>query len=158
MKEKKTPLTCMMARKEGWQSGACVSQKITTKQLLRRIRDKWGLWPKFHQFSLLLLWKRFWHSICLQQCYHVWSCWTQEYIWNNQWQSQKEWCASAKSEFKSFLSCNSWEIVSQEDVKRSRKTNISTKCVFKLKTEQDGLKRYKSCIVLKGYMQMPKVN
>jgi hypothetical protein len=67
-----------------------------------------------------------------------------------------KWKPSAKSEIMNFLSRKAWRKYPRKKLK-GRKP-IPTKWVFKKKNEQDGTIRYKSRVVLKGYVMIPGVD
>jgi hypothetical protein len=57
-----------------------------------------------------------------------------------------------------FISRGVWEKVKREKVKALGRKPSGTKCVFKIKVEQDGSKQYKSRCVTLGYLQIPGVD
>ena len=72
---------------------------------------------------------------------------------------QKElWRKSAIAEVNNFLKRDSWKFVLKEYVRGLKRKIIGVKWVFKIKHEPDYSLRYKSRIVVKGYMQIPGVD
>ncbi|KAI2491012.1 hypothetical protein MHU86_23547 [Fragilaria crotonensis] len=67
-----------------------------------------------------------------------------------------KWKPSAIVEINNFLSRDAWKKFPREMLK-GRKP-IPVKWIFKIKEEQDGSLRYKSRIVLKGYVMIPGVD
>ena len=67
-----------------------------------------------------------------------------------------KWVPSAKSEINNFLSRKAWKKFPRDALK-GRKP-IPVKWIFKVKIEQDGTLRFKSRIVLKGYVMIPGVD
>ena len=70
--------------------------------------------------------------------------------------NRHKWVPSAKEEINNFLSREAWKKFPREALK-SRKP-IPVKWIFKIKIEQDGTLRFKSRIVLKGYVMIPGVD
>jgi hypothetical protein len=71
---------------------------------------------------------------------------------------KEKWLPSAVNEIMNFISRGSWKKVPRSQARKSGKTILPTKWVFKKKDEQDGTTRYKSRIVTKGFMQIPGVD
>jgi hypothetical protein len=67
------------------------------------------------------------------------------------------WIEGAKKEIENFLKRGVWEIVPLQVLKKGQRP-ISTKWVFKEKTEHDGSKRYKGRIVVRGFVQIPGID
>jgi hypothetical protein len=67
-----------------------------------------------------------------------------------------KWKPSAKAEIMNFLSRKAWRKYPRKKLK-GRKP-IPVKWIFKKKDEQDGSVRYKSRVVLKGYVMIPGVD
>jgi Reverse transcriptase (RNA-dependent DNA polymerase)/Zinc knuckle len=70
--------------------------------------------------------------------------------------NKDKWVPSAKAEINNFLSRDAWQKFPRKDL-LDRKP-IPVKWIFKVKEEQDGTQRYKSRIVLKGYVMVPGVD
>ena len=70
----------------------------------------------------------------------------------------EKWKLSMGAEISNFLKRGSWKIVPKEKARRAGKTIVRGKWVFKIKKEQDGNLRYKSCYVSKGFMQKPGID
>jgi hypothetical protein len=68
------------------------------------------------------------------------------------------WLPSAVNEIMNFIKQGSWKKVPRSQARKSGKTILPTKWVFKKKDEQDGTTRYKSRIVTKVFMQIPGVD
>ncbi|KAI2492351.1 GAG-pre-integrase domain [Fragilaria crotonensis] len=64
-----------------------------------------------------------------------------------------KWVPSAKAEINNFLSRDAWQKFPRKNL--DNRKPIPVKWIFKVKEEQDGSKRYKSRIVLKGYVMVP---
>jgi hypothetical protein len=69
---------------------------------------------------------------------------------------KQEWIPSAKSEINNFISRDAWKKFPRD--KFDGRKPIPVKWIFKIKEEQDGTLRYKSRIVLKGYVMVPGVD
>jgi hypothetical protein len=69
---------------------------------------------------------------------------------------KQEWIPSAKSEIYNFISRDAWKKFPRD--KLDGRKPIPVKWIFKIKEEQDGTLRYKSRIVLKGYVMLPGVD
>ena len=69
-----------------------------------------------------------------------------------------KWKPSIKSEIMNFIKRKSWEYVSIDEPKSTNRKIIPCKWVFKIKKEQDGSKRYKSRLCVKGFHQVPGVD
>ncbi|KAI2509134.1 GAG-pre-integrase domain [Fragilaria crotonensis] len=69
---------------------------------------------------------------------------------------KQEWIPSAKSEINNFISRDAWKKFPRD--KLNGRKPIPVKWIFKIKEEQDGTLRYKSRIVLKGYVMVPGVD
>ncbi|KAI2499176.1 GAG-pre-integrase domain [Fragilaria crotonensis] len=67
-----------------------------------------------------------------------------------------KWVPSAKAEINNFLSRDAWQKFPRKNL--DNRKPIPVKWIFKVKEEQDGSKRYKSRIVLKGYVMVPGVD
>jgi Reverse transcriptase (RNA-dependent DNA polymerase) len=69
------------------------------------------------------------------------------------------WKESIKKEITNFMSRGVWKPVSRKMVTEQMKRKlISTKWIFKKKTEQDNTIRHKARVVSRGYMQIPGVD
>ena len=80
-------------------------------------------------------------------------------IWEAMNGDEKEqWIPSIKSEVMNFINRKSWEYVSITEPKDKNRKLIPCKWVFKIKNEQDGSKRYKSRLCVKGFHQIPGVD
>ena len=71
---------------------------------------------------------------------------------------KEQWLPSIKSEVMNFIKRKSWEYVSITEPKDKGRKLIPCKWVFKIKDEQDGSKRYKSRLCVKGFHQIPGVD
>ena len=71
---------------------------------------------------------------------------------------KKLWIPSIKNEVMNFIKRKSWEYVSVKEPKELNRKMIPCKWVFKIKNEQDGSKRYKSRLCVKGFHQVPGVD
>ena len=79
------------------------------------------------------------------------------------WEAIKEekktlWIPSIKAEIMNFVKRKSWEYVSKHEPEKANRKLIPCKWVFKVKDEQDGSKRYKSRLCVKGFHQIPGVD
>jgi hypothetical protein len=70
--------------------------------------------------------------------------------------NKDKWVPSAKAEINNFLSRDAWQKFPRKDL--AGRKPIPVKWIFKIKEEQDGTQRYKSRIVLKGYVMVPGVD
>ena len=68
------------------------------------------------------------------------------------------WEPSAKAEIENFLKRQSWEFVDKDIAIKANRKIIPLKWVFKIKNEQDGTKRYKTRLCVKGFHQVPGVD
>ena len=71
---------------------------------------------------------------------------------------KKLWIPSIKSEVMNFIKRKSWKYVSVKEPIQAGRKLIPCKWVFKIKNEQDGSKRYKSRLCVKGFHQIPGVD
>jgi hypothetical protein len=70
-----------------------------------------------------------------------------------------KWKVSIRQELLNFLSRNAWKKVPRDMItKKLKRKLITTKWVFKKKTEQDQTICYKSRCVTRGFMQIPGVD
>jgi hypothetical protein len=67
----------------------------------------------------------------------------------------KQWQRSIKNEVENFLNRGAWEEHKMEEIINQGHKPIGTKTVFKIKTEHDGSKKYKTRIVSLGYNMKP---
>jgi hypothetical protein len=65
---------------------------------------------------------------------------------------QEKWKPSMGSEVMNFLNRKAWTKITREKASKTGKKILKVKWVFKKKDEQDGSIRYKSRIVIKGYL------
>ena len=70
----------------------------------------------------------------------------------------EKWKPSIKAEIMNFIKRDSWEYVSIDEPRSANRKIIPCKWVFKIKKEQDGSKRYKSRLCVKGFHQVPGVD
>ena len=71
---------------------------------------------------------------------------------------KEKWLPSAKDEVLNFLNRKAWKKKKRSKVFALGRKPVPVKWVFKKKLEQDKSTRYKSRIVVKGYMQIPGVD
>ena len=69
-----------------------------------------------------------------------------------------KWIPSIKSEVMNFMKRKSWKYVSIDEAEKLKRKMIPCKWVFKIKNEQDGSKRYKTRLCVKGFHQIPGVD
>jgi len=68
------------------------------------------------------------------------------------------WKDVLAAEIMNFLSRDAWLKVPMKQVKDEGWKLVDTKLVFKIKEEQNGNKRYKVQIVMKGFLMIPRVD
>ena len=71
---------------------------------------------------------------------------------------KEKWIPSTKKEIDNFVKRKAWKKVKRKDVLAEGRKITPVKWVFKVKNEQDGSLRYKSRIVVLGFMQIPGVD
>ena len=80
-------------------------------------------------------------------------------VWEAMKGNEKDkWIPSLKSEVENFIKRNSWKYVKVDEPNQLGRKLIPCKWVFKIKNEQDGSKRYKSRLCVKGFHQIPGVD
>ena len=75
-----------------------------------------------------------------------------------QGKEKNKWIPSIKSEVMNFIKRKSWKYVSIDEAAELKRKLIPCKWVFKIKDEQDGSKRYKTRLCVKGFHQIPGVD
>ena len=71
---------------------------------------------------------------------------------------KEKWIPSLKNEVENFIKRKSWKYVEVDEPNKLGRKLIPCKWVFKIKDEQDGSKRYKSRLCVKGFHQIPGVD